>query len=84
LTASDKAQEALKPLLEAVRLDGDNEVAHFRLAQAYHKLGRNRDSVLEEKQFEKLREARKASSLGQEQFGFKTPTSQTIEKDTAQ
>lgn len=55
-------EKALYYLREAERLDPENEVAHYRLAQAYRKLGRHQDAHAEIALFEKLRAA--SASIG--------------------
>lgn len=57
LTALGRPAEALTQLLEAVQLDPRNEVAHYRLAQAYRKLDRASDANREEATFRRLRDA---------------------------
>jgi DNA-binding SARP family transcriptional activator len=44
-------------LLEAVRLDPQSEVAHYRLSEAYRKLGRPQDAERELVTFRTLRDA---------------------------
>ena len=50
-------EQALRHLLEAARLNPQNDVAHYRLAQAYRKLGRTDDAHREWTVFQKLRES---------------------------
>ena len=57
LTSLGRPAEALSHLLEAVRLDPQNEVAHYRLAQAHRRLGREQDAEREEATFRKLRDS---------------------------
>ena len=57
LTSLGRPAEALAHLLEAVRLDPQNEVAHYRLAQAHRRLGREPDTEREEATFRKLRDS---------------------------
>jgi tetratricopeptide (TPR) repeat protein len=52
-----RTDEALKELLEAVRLDPQSEVAHYRLSEAYRKLGRPQDAERELVTFRTLRDA---------------------------
>ena len=66
-------------LKEAVRIDPANEVAHYRLAQAYHKLGQLKESEIELAQFRKLREASASLSVIYQQVQRKQITEQTIE-----
>jgi tetratricopeptide (TPR) repeat protein len=62
LVSQGQPDKALTYLQEAVRIDPENEVAHYRLAQAYRKLGRNQDAEQELALFKKLREA--SASIG--------------------
>jgi len=78
-TSQDLAQKALDVLKEAVRIDPANEVAHYRLAQAYHKLGQLKESEIELAQFRKLREASASLSVIYQQVQRKQITEQTIE-----
>lgn len=55
LTRLGEPARALAQLQDAVRLDPRNEVAHYRLAQAYRKLGRTRDADREDAIFQTLR-----------------------------
>jgi predicted Zn-dependent protease len=57
LTALGRPADALARLTEAARLDPQNEVAHYRLAQAYRKLGRREEAEKESAIFAKLRDA---------------------------
>ncbi len=57
LTSLGRPAEALAHLLEAVRLNPQNEVAHYRLAQAHRRLGRQQDAEREEATFRKLRDS---------------------------
>ncbi|HEV2418566.1 MAG TPA: tetratricopeptide repeat protein [Terriglobia bacterium] len=67
LTALGRPTEALTQLVEAVRLDPRNEVAHYRLAQAYRKLDRASDADREEAAFRRLRDEHgSARALGQQ------------------
>jgi tetratricopeptide (TPR) repeat protein len=50
-TFQERASEAIKVLQQAVTIDPANEVAHYRLAQAYHKLGQATESANELAQF---------------------------------
>jgi Tfp pilus assembly protein PilF len=78
-TSQDRAQEAANVLREAVKIDSGNEVAHYRLAQAYHKLGQNTESEKELAEFRKLREASASLSVIYQQVQRKPITEQTIE-----
>ncbi len=70
---------ALPVLQEAVRIDPDNEVAHFRLAQTYRKLGQQALADQEFARFRKLREASASVSAIYQQVQRKPVTGQTIE-----
>jgi tetratricopeptide (TPR) repeat protein len=78
-TFQDRAQDAATVLREAVKIDSGNEVAHYRLAQAYHKLGQNTESEKELAEFRKLREASASLSVIYQQVQRKPITEQTIE-----
>ncbi len=74
-----QAEKALPVLLEAVQLDPDNEVAHYRLAQAYRKLGKEEAAGQELARFRKLREASVSMGAIYQQVQRKQVTGQTIE-----
>jgi len=57
LTAMRQPEKAVGHLLEAVRLDPQNEVTHYRLALAYRKLGRTEDADREWATCQKLRDS---------------------------
>jgi tetratricopeptide (TPR) repeat protein len=57
LTLLGRPSEALDALRAAVGLDSRNEVAHYRLAQAYRKLGRIQDADREHAAFRELRDS---------------------------
>lgn len=57
LTALGRLDEAVVQLSDAVRFDPRNDVAHYRLAQAYQKLGRANDAVREMAEFKELRDS---------------------------
>ncbi len=78
-TFQDRAQDAANVLREAIKIDSGNEVAHYRLAQAYHKLGQNTESEKELAEFRKLREASASLSVIYQQVQRKPITEQTIE-----
>lgn len=78
-TFHDRAQEAANVLREAVKIDPGNEVAHYRLAQAYHKLGQKPESERELAEFRKLREASASLSVIYQQVQRKPITEQSIE-----
>ena len=79
-TVRGEADKALTYLEKAARLDPENEVVHYRLSQAYRKLGRLDDAKREAKQFEELREA--AASIGRiyEQVQRKPVIEQSVEQ----
>jgi Tfp pilus assembly protein PilF len=74
-----QADQALQVLREAAGIDPNSEVAHYRLAQAYRKLGQPAESERELAQFRKLREASSSVSLIYQQVQRKPITEQTIE-----
>jgi len=78
-TTQDRAQQAIEVLQQAVKIDPANEVAHYRLAQAYHKLGRKQEADSEMGQFRKLREASASLSVIYQQVQRKPITEQTVE-----
>lgn len=57
LTNLGRTDEALKHLFEAIRLDADNEAAHYRLFEAYRRLGRTQDAEHELAAFRSLRDS---------------------------
>jgi tetratricopeptide (TPR) repeat protein len=57
LTQLGQPEAAIKPLLEAVRLDPDNASAHYRLAQVYRALKRDDDARREMETFLALHKA---------------------------
>ena len=69
----------MQVLQEAVKIDPNNEVAHYRLAQAYRKLGQAAESELELAQFRRLREASASLGMIYQQVQRKPITEQTIE-----
>jgi tetratricopeptide (TPR) repeat protein len=80
LTAMGRPDEALPHLLEAVHLEPENDAAHYRLAQAYRRLGRSEDAEREQAAFQRLREAQGAvRSIYQQQLGQRPITNQTID-----
>jgi tetratricopeptide (TPR) repeat protein len=62
LISKGQSEKALVYLGEALRTDPENEVAHYRLAQAYRKLGKTKQAEDELAMFRKLREA--SASIG--------------------
>jgi cytochrome c-type biogenesis protein CcmH/NrfG len=63
LTAQGRPEEAIPYLVEATRLDPNNEVAHYRLARIYREMGRAGQANSELELFKKLRQEH-ASSQG--------------------
>jgi DNA-binding SARP family transcriptional activator len=57
LTNLGRTDEALKHLFEAIRLDPQNEAAHYRLFEAYRRLGRKQDAEHELAAFRTLRDS---------------------------
>jgi len=78
-TAQDRSQQAIEVLQQAVKIDPGNEVAHYRLAQTYRRLGRVQEADSEMMQFRKLREASASLSVIYQQVQRKPITEQTIE-----
>ena len=60
LLDTDKPAEAVEHLVISTNLDPDNETAHYRLSQAYRKLGRAEDANREMLEFKRLHAARSA------------------------
>jgi tetratricopeptide (TPR) repeat protein len=52
-----RTDEAIKQLIQAIGLDSNNEVAHYRLSEAYRKLGRTQDADRELATFRTLRDS---------------------------
>ena len=75
--------KALPFLQDAVRTDPGNEVAHYRLAQAYGKLGRSQEAREEMALFKKLREASSSIASIYRQVQQTPITAQTIEASEA-
>ncbi|PYV81751.1 MAG: hypothetical protein DMG05_29390 [Acidobacteria bacterium] len=71
--------KALTFLQQAVRIDPENEVAHYRLAEAYRKLGRNQEGAAEMALFKKLREASSSIASIYRQVQQTPITVQTVE-----
>jgi len=74
-----QADQALPVLREAAGIDPNSEVAHYRLAQAYRKLGQATESERELAQFRRLREASTSLGVIYQQVQRKPITEQTIE-----
>jgi tetratricopeptide (TPR) repeat protein len=79
LTAMAKPQEALAYLMEATRADPQNEVAHYRLALAYRKLGRIQDANREMAAFKRLRESHNPIRALLQEILQQPSTPQTVE-----
>ena len=77
-TRQGDAKGALPHLEKAVRLDPDNEVARYRLSQAYRRLGREEDAVRELARFEALRAESSAIAEIYRQVLRKPVTGQTV------
>ena len=74
LTNLGRTDEALKHLLEAIHLDPQNEVAHYKLFEAYLKLRRTQDAERELATFRTLRDSHgSAKSLYQQVQGDSIP-----------
>ncbi len=56
LTSAGRPAEALAPLAAAARLQPSNAIAHFRLSEAYTRLGRKEDGQREQVLYQKLSE----------------------------
>lgn len=72
-------EKALTHLQEALRIDPENEVAHYRLAEAYRKLGRSQEAAEEMAAFKKLREASSSIATIYRQVQQSPITAQTVE-----
>jgi tetratricopeptide (TPR) repeat protein len=57
LTTLGQTNAAVQELLEAVRLDPQSEVAHYRLSEVYRRLGRMQDAERELAAFRELRDS---------------------------
>ena len=77
-TRQADAEGALPHLEKAVRLAPDNEVARYRLAQAYRGLGREEDAARELAKFESLRKEASAIAEIYRQVLRKPVTGQTV------
>ena len=84
LTTLDRPAEALTQLEDAVRLDPKNEVAHYRLAQAYRKLGRSRDADREQSAFRRLRDSHEPVRALYQQVQERLILRQTVEPGESQ
>lgn len=60
LIAKSEYDRATQLLSQAVQIDPNNEVAHYRLAQAYRQLGRMDEAAEELEEFRRIREASEA------------------------
>jgi tetratricopeptide (TPR) repeat protein len=57
LVDEGKPAEAIPHFADAVRLDPDNETAHYKLAREYRAVGRDQDATGEMAEFQKLHQA---------------------------
>ena len=69
-------QEALPHLLEAVRIEPQNEVAHFRLASLYKSLG---DTANQQKEMAFFQKLHSAGTSGELPLPGASVTQQTID-----
>ena len=76
LTSLDRPDEAFQHFREAVRLDPSNEVAHYRLAQAYRKAGNDAEADLEQAKFQMIRDSRLPAHSA---YNGKEPSGQKID-----
>jgi tetratricopeptide (TPR) repeat protein len=84
LTLLGQPGEALAALRKAVGLDSRNEVAHYRLAQVYRKLGRIQDADREETAFRKLRDSHEPVRALFQQVQERLIIHQTVEPNEPQ
>ena len=84
LTNLGRAGEALQQLSDAVHLDLQNEVAHYRLAQAYRKLERTEDATSEMATFRKLQDSHRPVPALFQQVQDRTVPPQTVGPDEPQ
>jgi tetratricopeptide (TPR) repeat protein len=61
LSSMERTEEALAEFREAARLDPNNDVAHYRLAQAYRKAGKQAEADREQALFQKLKNSKPQS-----------------------
>ena len=66
---------------DALKIDPQNEVAHYRLAQAYTQMGRKEDAARELVEFKKLRQASASISSIYQQVRRRPITEQTVEPE---
>ena len=79
LTSLGRPDEALKHLLDAGRLDPQNEVTHYRLCQAYRRLGRMEDAEHEAAVFRTLRDSHAPVRALYEQIQQRSVGQQTVD-----
>jgi len=78
-TAQDLPERAVTFLRKAVAIEPENEVAHYRLAQAYLKMGQKQQADEELAQFRKLRAALESLRSIYRQVQENRITAQTVE-----
>jgi len=78
-TARDQPERALAWLQKAVEIDPDNEVTHYRLAQAYRKMGKTREATEELARFRQLRSAMESLRVIYRQVQGRQITAQKVE-----
>jgi tetratricopeptide (TPR) repeat protein len=78
-TARGQPQQAVSLLQKAVQLDPHNEVAHYRLAQAYLKMGNKQQSDKELAEFRRLRAALESLRTIYRQLQERRVTAQTVD-----
>ncbi|PYU97889.1 MAG: hypothetical protein DMG26_20145 [Acidobacteria bacterium] len=81
LTSLGRPDEALKHLLDAGRLDPQNEVTHYRLCQAYRRLGRMEDAEHEAAVFRTLRDSHAPVRALYEQIQQRSPSRRPVSPD---
>jgi len=84
LTALGRPAEALDELAQAIREDPQSDIAHYRLAQAYRKLGRSDDAERELVAFRKLRDSHPAGGALSQPVQERTVPHQTVAPDEPQ
>ena len=78
-TALEQLERAVELLRKAVEIDPDNEVARYRLAQAYRKMGLDQQATEQMNQFRKLRAAMESMRSIYKQVQRNPITAQSLE-----
>lgn len=80
-TAQGDLPRAVGHLLEAVKASPDNDVAHYRLAQAYRQMGKPEEAGKEMEEFRRLRSAMQSVRALYKQVQGARITAQTADKE---